>query len=329
MDKKMTEAEVRAFKRQFVKLALDGSKENAELIKQYSQKKSVGRQIYQSFSDEELLWILKKKAEMLNHAPSQKEVSDVFREYIKSRFDKWPYALKKAGLSKGAGSGGKTMEKIADETREKEEIFESLRTFTREKGYIPHPHQVPEVSRKLKKYMHSWGEVVEAANLRAVKQQNMKVIEGGEISEESKALLDEIKKEAYLRGRAPMRSEIPREKRTKLLQEFGSWQNALSQIGLEPVRKITPFSNSFIDYRKRDVMGHHRMRIEECYYKVLNLKQEDLEDLQTLKALIKKTNRIPDKREVSEDLRKRLQKSCGTWTNALYQIGIEPSRKEK
>lgn len=272
---------------------------------------------------------IEKKAEKLNHAPSQKEVSAVFCAYIKARFGKWPYALQKAGLSKGAGSGGKTMEKLADEVKEKEEIFESLRAFTRENGYIPHPHQVPEVSRKLKKYMHSWGEVVEAANLRAIKQQNMRVSEPGEISAENKAILSELKAGAYARGRAPMRSEVAKEKRAVLLREFGSWQNALNQVGLEPVRKITPFSNSYIDYRKRDEVGSHKMSIQDCYYKVLNLSEADEQDLQVLREFIQRENRVPAQKEIPTEVRRRLQKRCGTYTNALYQIGIEPSRKDK
>lgn len=65
-----------------------------------------GKQIYASFTDEELLNVLREEAKKLGHSPAQKEIFWPLRIYIKIRFKKWPYALTKAGLSKSAGSGG-------------------------------------------------------------------------------------------------------------------------------------------------------------------------------------------------------------------------------
>ncbi len=42
----------------------------------------------------------------------------MLREYIRERFQKWPYALKAAGLSKAAGKGGKSLSKQQEEAEE-------------------------------------------------------------------------------------------------------------------------------------------------------------------------------------------------------------------
>lgn len=62
-----------------------------------------GKQIYRSFTDEELLDVLRDTAKELGHSPAQKEIFWALRIYIKVRFQKWPYALTAAGLSKAAG----------------------------------------------------------------------------------------------------------------------------------------------------------------------------------------------------------------------------------
>lgn len=78
---------------------------NSSVWRSYSTGSRVGQQVYRSFTDEQLLNYLVKTARDLNHAPSQKEMFWVLRDYIKLRFGKWPYALKKAGLSNSAGKG--------------------------------------------------------------------------------------------------------------------------------------------------------------------------------------------------------------------------------
>jgi hypothetical protein len=57
-----------------------------------------GRRLYESYTDEELLDILRKAAAELGRPPTQKEVFCVYRAFIRRRFVNWPAALRAAGL---------------------------------------------------------------------------------------------------------------------------------------------------------------------------------------------------------------------------------------
>ena len=326
--KNIASKEIEIYKKQFRKLVLtEGADE--KLIERYSIANEIGYQIYKSFTDKELLEILRKKAQLLNHTPSQKEVPKVFKEYIKTRFEKWPYALKEAGLSKAAGSGGKTLDKIKEENAEKKKLIEELQKITENQGYIPHPHQVPEISEKLKKYATSWGDIVKEAGLDTLVVKNKKLEKERDLDRETKNLLLDIKEQAYKVGRAPLKSEIATDKKDKLLKAFGSWRNVLFQIDLEPVKRIKPFANTFIDYRKKTELGKHNPALTNCLYRVLNLTDQDKMDLAELKNLADARGGKVEKKDVPKELKKRLVASCGTWTNALWQIGIDSNNAAK
>lgn len=57
-----------------------------------------GMKLYQSFSDEELLDIIRQEALHLGRVPAQREVFCVYRDYIRRRFGNWIKALRAAGL---------------------------------------------------------------------------------------------------------------------------------------------------------------------------------------------------------------------------------------
>jgi hypothetical protein len=85
----------------------DGKNDRESYIrKNFSLSSAAGKQLYKSLSDEQLIQIITSIADKVGHSPSQKEVFWVWREYIKLRFKKWPYALTAAGLPKSAGKGG-------------------------------------------------------------------------------------------------------------------------------------------------------------------------------------------------------------------------------
>ncbi len=59
-----------------------------------------GRALYESFTDEELLDMLRSETAKLGRFPSQHEIFCVYRMYIRKRFRNWPTALRRAGLKK-------------------------------------------------------------------------------------------------------------------------------------------------------------------------------------------------------------------------------------
>ena len=59
---------------------------------------AAGRKLYKSFSDEDLLDIIRREAAVLSRIPAQREVFCVYREYILRRFGNWIKALQAAGL---------------------------------------------------------------------------------------------------------------------------------------------------------------------------------------------------------------------------------------
>lgn len=141
--------------------------------------------------------------------------------------------------------------------------------------------------------------------------------------------LDIVRQTARKLERPPFKSEIPEELRKPLIERCGSFRNVLFQIGLEPVTRITPFSAKKIEDSKSKKKPHRRT-LEDCYYQILNpdiQTQKDLEELYRMKESLK---RLPEKKEVDVNLRVRLQKSCGSWANALNQLKyIEQGRETK
>ena len=57
-----------------------------------------GQRLYNSFTDDELLDILRSSASELGRPPTQKDIFCVYRSYIRRRFGNWPTALRAAGL---------------------------------------------------------------------------------------------------------------------------------------------------------------------------------------------------------------------------------------
>lgn len=61
---------------------------------------NAARQLYKSFSDQELIEILCETAESVARMPTKTDVFCVYRLYIQRRFGNWPNALIAAGLKK-------------------------------------------------------------------------------------------------------------------------------------------------------------------------------------------------------------------------------------
>ena len=141
------------------------SEASEEELDEYSLQTAAGKLLYESFTDEELLNVVRKTAERLGHSPAQREVFWVYRCYLKRRFEKWPYALQKAGLSKAAGRGGTSMARMEAERKHHRELLELVRERGIQLGRIPHPKDFQDELGDLAKYYQTWNQVLTAAGI--------------------------------------------------------------------------------------------------------------------------------------------------------------------
>lgn len=279
-----------------------------------------GRQVYESFPDAALLELLRAAAQKLGHSPAQKEIFWVYRGYLHARFEKWPYALRMAGLGKSAGRCGQSPEESAAREKQMEALLRQVREKTLEIGRTPHPGDLPQVCERLKKRYHTWGEVLQAAGVERVRDKTVRLIE--DLEPPYRALLEEIRQQAEALGRAPLRHEVEDAARTSLVERCGSWRNALYQIGLEPVVHISPFSTAYLAQQDGARRKRHRGTLYDCYYRVLNLDDEARAMLAQLQETAARLGRPPEKHDVPPELRRGLQAACGSWSNALFQLGL-------
>lgn len=324
---KMTEKEWSGLCRELVEAAQNtepetGNTEDAGLYQRFSMNTAQGRAFYRRVPDEMLLAVLKHAAETLGHSPAQKEIFWVWREYVKRRFGKWPYALEKAGLARAAGKGGKSLELMAAQRRAYEELLEEVRAEAGRLCRIPHPSDVPELCGRLKCFTRDWGKVIADAGLDRKFFNTRAVRRIDTLDAESKAQLEQIRLQAERLGRAPMKSEVARELRETLIAKCGSWRNTLYQVGLEPVVRMRPFSSTSCCPGAEKKPREHRMAIQDCYYRVLHPSAGLTEDLGELSRIAEALHRMPDRKEIPAELRKRLQRECGSYANALYQLTL-------
>lgn len=295
----------------------------SDIWKNYAMSNSSGKAVYQSMTDEELLSYLRETAKELNHAPSQNEVFWPFRDYIKTRFQKWPYALRKAGLSSSAGKGGRSFAETEKENRRREELLSRVREKARQMGKIPHPKDMPDVCEELKSYYTTWNGVIGASGISTDFFSSM-LYKIGDLEPSYQAMLKEIKEKAYTIGRCPLHREIDESVKKDLIKRCGSWRNVLYQIDLKPIMRMQPFYDIYIDYRKNENRTSHTDSLYGCYYEILNLTENDKKLLSKVQEIYDKRGSLPMKKDVPKELRQNLLKRCGSWGNVLYQIGISP-----
>lgn len=302
---------------------------NSPIYKCYDLQTVNGKRFYRQLKDRQLLDILRKTAIRLDHSPSQKEVFWVWREYIRKRFQKWPYALEAAGLKKASGAGARSLIEIEQEKESYRILLKEVRKRAEHLCRIPHPQDIPELCSQLKKYQKDWKDVIRDAGIDQdfFQRNSLQKIEN--LEPEYVAALEEILNLSKTLGRSPMKSEVETEKKEKLVARCGSWRNMLYQIGLEPVVRMNPFPSTQIGKTEGKKERLHRKELYDCYYRVLNPDIQTRKDLEELYRLQKLRNRLPHKKEISPELRKRLQNSCGSWANALYQLRYLSDEKER
>lgn len=290
----------------------------------YSLDTERGAQLYASFSDDELLELLRGSAQRLGHSPSQGEVHWILRAYLKARFKNWPRALRAAGLSRSAGRDGMSSEQMSQKNEEYQQMLNQIRGMAEQLGRIPHPSELPEICRKLKKRYRTWGEVLAAAGVEVAVAVHLQKEEN--LKDDELRMLQELRTLAERLNRSPLRGEVEQSLRESLLQRFGSWRNALYQIDLEPVRRITPFVNAPLQQEKDKQRATHRQELYDCHYRLLNLDPQTQADLALVRKLAQQLGHPPGRREVPAEVRMRLQKVCGSWSNALFQLELQEKR---
>lgn len=287
----------------------------------YSVDTEEGAQLYASFSDDELLELLRRNAQRLGHSPSQGEVHWILRAYLKARFKNWPGALRAAGLSRSAGRGGISTEQMSQKNEEYQQMLDQIRSMAEQLGRIPHPSELPEICRKLKKRYRTWGEVLAAAGVEEAVAVHLQKEEN--LKDDELRMLKELRVLAERLNRAPLRGEAEQSPRESLLRRFGSWRNVLYQIDLEPVRRITPFVNAPLQREKDKQRATHRQELYDCHYRLLKLDLQTQADLALVRKLAQQLGHPPGRREVPAEIRMRLQRVCGSWSNALFQLGLQ------
>ena len=288
----------------------------------WAQKSSaVSTALENSFSDEQLIFIIRDATGVLNHSPSQKELLPALRDFIKRRFGKWPYALTKAGVARSAGKQGITCEQQIDNHKEKMVILSKLREKTKAMGHVPHPHQVGSLKRGVEKYFDSWYEALDAAGINSFTVAGFKGYKIDNLTEDDLNRLEYIKNKAKELGRVPTHMEIPCEIKKPLIKSCGSWRNALFQIGMIPVIRRKPFSRTYLDHRSRNNPHTHNASLHNCYFKLVNIDEATAAALKNIKEFYCVHNYFPSKDEVPVDQRTLLIQQCKTWANVLYQLG--------
>lgn len=314
----MTFAEKRAWLDRLAQNHQPGEEPNPALRADFDLVTRAGTNFYEGLTDEDLLAALRTSAARLGHSPAQREVFWVYRAYLKARFGKWPAALSRAGLSRSAGSGGIALAQMTSGYDQAQALLAQVRAAAQTLGRVPHPTDLPDVREGLQKRYATWGEVLSAAGIK----RDQVVYAIPDLDADTLTLLRRLRAQAEGLNRAPLRSEVDEETRAALARRCGSWRNALYQIGLEPVVHIASFSAARLDQQAG--VRKHGATLHDRYYRVLCLDADAQAALGQVAELAQTLGRPPKRGEVRPETRRLLQKTCGSWSNALFQLQPTP-----
>ena len=293
----------------------------------FAPDKAIGRQLYESFTDEELVVIMVEAYARLGRAPVQSDIFCFYRTYIKHRFVTWSAALKAAGQSRALDRHANQlpMEEYEHIKREEPEILALLIRLSErraELGYPPGRKEFPD-SEVLKRRFGSWSDALYAAENLDIWQHfsEKKADFPFFLFPEENAWLTELKDTAKKLERTPLKSEIREEARCCLRICFGSWDSVLRQAGLKPLE------GKALEQAQRD--ARQRLKGKELIFRIMDLEPEYGDLLEEIKKLTEKLGRAPLKEEFDKNKRKNLQERCGSWRNALYQIDVMALDKQE
>lgn len=170
---------------------------------------------------------------------------------------------------------------------------------------LNHPPSQKEVHWAMKDYIKirfkRWPYALEAAGLARSAGSGGKSMDAIHQEEAHRQeMLDAIRESAVRTGRLPHPRDFP-ELCEELRGYYSDWSQVLKEAGVEA--------------SMLNKMAVHRIEDLEPEYVAL---------LEEIKAYAYKVGRSPIHGEVDEETKRRLIERCGSWRNALYQIGLEP-----
>ena len=298
--------------------------------REFVPDKPVGRQLYESYTDEALVEILQDAYRRLGRSPVQSDIFCFYRTYIKHRFVTWTGALRAADLGYALDHQGRPFS--TDEWgriyRKEAEIYRLLICLSERRTELGYPPRRKDFTGNeiLKRRFGNWATALNAAEALdrwLLEIGPMKDSEPEASSEQAaEMLLQELRKTAAKLGRTPVKKEIREEHRVQLRIRYGSWNSVIRVAGLIPLEGVW-LEKAEQDFLQREAAGR------DALYRIAKLEHEYVILLQEVEALSKKLGRAPLKEEVDARKRSRLQKRCGSWRNTLYQIGITALSKEE
>ena len=274
------------------------------------------------YTKEELLDIIKAKAEELGRVPNSSEILQ--GSTITRRFGSWDKALEEVGMKPNKRK-----------KYTKEELLDIIKTKVEELGRPPYSTELPQASSIIG-YFGSWAKALEAAGLEAKTQRKYTKEE----------LLDIIKAKAEKLGRAPYASEVAQG--AIIARIFGGWDKALGiagmkvnyirelkytkeellniikakteELGRTPNSIEIPQASSIIRY-----FGSWNKALEAAGMKPNTRKYTKEELLDIIRAKAEELGRVPYTREVSKAT--TIARVFGGWDKAIEAAEITSKSK--
>ena len=188
-----------------------------------------------------------------------------------------------------------------------EELLQFLRDTASELDHTPSQKEVFWVMREyIKRRFGKWPYALRLAGLSTSAGKCGTPMEEQRRAEAHKsALLAQVHEEALRLGRLPHPEDLP-QVCSQLRKHYKLWSDVLRAAGVSA-----------------------QMLDEKSVYEITDLEPEYLDMLEEVKACAHKLGRSPAHGEIDAQLKRALIGRCGSWRNALFQIGLLPLAAKK
>ncbi|MCY9186657.1 homing endonuclease associated repeat-containing protein [Bacillus halotolerans] len=275
-----------------------------------------------TYTREDLVDILRRKAEELERTPKFKEVSQ--RTVIVKHFGSFNKGLKAAGL--------KPNRKRSKNEYTKEELIEILQKRAKELGRTPKVKEVTQIG-SIVKHFGGFNKGLEAAGLKILQSKKQYTKE---------ELIAILQQKAKGLGRTPKAKEIKQYK--SILNLFGSYKKALEAAGLIKNKKYTEKELISILQKRYKELGRIPKAKEVSGYQIIlnhfgsfnaglkaagltpNTKKKYTEDelISELQKKAKELGRTPKMREIG--IAQTYINRFGSFNKALKAAGLTPNK---